>query len=261
VLLNRTVVHSGGATAGTAVLSVTLAGGVLLLLAVEGVFCLVMAAVLAYPLAIMGAYVGRALASVRSAARPTLSMLVAWPLLAFVPWEEAERFPIRSAVSSIEIDAPPERVWENVVGFSTLPPPDEWLLQMGVACPLRARIVGEGVGAVRHCEFTTGTFVEPITHWERPRRLAFDVAEQPPSMREWSPYEVVDAPHLHGGVQSLRGEFALTRLPNDRTLLEGTTWYRVKMAPNVYWSLYAGHAIVVIHQRVLSHIRHLSEAQ
>ena len=79
-------------------------------------------------------------------------------------------------------------------------------------------------------------------------------------MREWSPYEVVHAPHLHGGVQSLRGEFKLTRLPGDRTRLDGTTWYRLKMAPNAYWALYAELAIHTIHLRVLSHIRTLSEA-
>ena len=144
--------------------------------------------------------------------------------------------------------------------FSPLPPPDEWLLRAGIACPLRARIEGEGVGAVRYCEFTTGPFVEPITAWEPPYRLAFDVAQQPASMREWSPYEVVHAPHLHGGLQSVRGEFRLTRLPGDRTRLEGTTWYRVKMAPDVYWGMYADYAIHVIHRRVLAHIRKLSEA-
>ena len=116
-----------------------------------------------------------------------------------------------------------------------------------------------GVGAVRYCEFTTGPFVEPITAWVPPHRLAFDVSAQPPSMHEWSPYEVVHAPHLHGGVQSLRGEFRLERLPGDRSRLEGTTWFRVQMAPNAYWSLYADYAIHVIHQRVLAHIRRESE--
>jgi hypothetical protein len=47
--------------------------------------------------------------------------------------------------------------------------PPGWLYAAGVAYPLRARIHGEGVGAVRHCEFTTGAFVEPITAWEPPQ--------------------------------------------------------------------------------------------
>jgi len=253
------VLRSTGATVSIAALSVTLSGGVLLLLALEGVLCLLMAAVLAYPLAILGALVGRAFSGGSRSLQPTLSMLVAWPLLALLPGESAERFPVRATLSALEIDAPPERVWPHVIGFTTLPPPHEWLLKAGVACPVRARILGEGVGAVRYCEFSTGPFVEPITAWEPPYRLAFDVASQPPSMREWSPYEVVNAPHLHGGLQSLRGEFKLTRLPGDRTLLEGTTWYRLKMAPNEYWALFGDYAIHVIHERVLRHIRMLSQ--
>jgi uncharacterized membrane protein YhaH (DUF805 family) len=260
-LLNRTARQSVRATVAVSALSVTLSGGVLLLFAFEGALCLMMAAVLAYPLAIMGALLGRALAPRRQPLQTTLSMVVAWPLLAAMPWDTAERFPVSATHSSLEIDAPPERVWPHVIGFSPLPPPTEWLMKVGVACPLSARIVGEGVGAVRYCEFTTGAFVEPITVWEPPYRLGFDVAEQPPSMREWSPYEVIAAPHLHGGVQSVRGEFKLTRLPGHRTLLEGTTWYRLKMAPSSYWSLYGDYAIGVIHHRVLSHIAELSEAQ
>lgn len=263
VLFNRGSRQTVGATLFVGALSVTLAGGALLLLALEGVLCLAMAAVLAYPLAALGALFGRALAGShrepRAPSAPTLSMLVAWPLLALLPQDGAEPFPARSVLSSIEIDAPPEQVWPNVIGFSPLPPPEEWLLRAGVACPLRARIEGEGVGAIRYCEFTTGAFVEPITAWQPPYRLAFDVAAQPPSMREWSPYELVHAPHLHGGMQSQRGEFTLTRLPGGRTRLTGSTWYRLKMAPQSYWSLYADHVVHLIHGRVLSHIRRTSE--
>jgi uncharacterized membrane protein YhaH (DUF805 family) len=260
LVFNRGARRSSSGTVAVAVLSVTLMGGALLLLALEGVLCLAMAALLAYPLAILGALLGRSLCDGPRRVQPTLSMLAAWPLLATMPWDASERFPVRAAVTTLDIDAPPERVWPFVVGFSELPPPSEWLLRAGVACPRSARIVGEGVGAVRYCEFSTGAFVEPITAWDPPHRLAFDVASQPPSMREWSPYEVVHAPHLHGGLQSLRGELLLERLPGERTRLRGTTWYRLKMAPQAYWSLFGDHVIHVIHERVLGFIRSESEA-
>jgi uncharacterized membrane protein YhaH (DUF805 family) len=259
LVLNHRARRSAGATVSVALLSVTLVGGASLLLALEGLLCLAMAAPLAYPLAVLGAILGRALAQGPRPLQPTASLLVAWPLLAAVPWDTAERFPERVVLSSVDIDAPPEHVWPHVIAFPPLPPASEWLMKSGVACPLRATIEGQGVGAVRYCEFTTGPFVEPITAWDPPYRLAFDVASQPPSMREWSPYEVVHAPHLHGGLQSLRGAFQLTRLAGDRTRLEGRTWYRLKMSPNVYWAWYADYAIGVIHHRVLSFIRTLSE--
>jgi hypothetical protein len=84
--------------------------------------------------------------------------------------------PLYEVITTIEIDAPPERVWPHVIGFSELPPPAPWYFRLGIAYPTRATIKGQGVGAVRHCEFSTGAFVEPITACQPPRRLAFEVA-------------------------------------------------------------------------------------
>ena len=162
---------------------------------------------------------------------------------------------LRSEVTTVmEVDAPPEIVWNHVVSFAELPPPSRFVFDLGVAHPVRARIEGSGVGAVRHCEFSTGAFVEPITHWEPGRRLAFDVAEQPPPMTEWSFYEHVHAPHLDDFLRCQRGEFRLSELPGGRTRLEGTTWYELEMGPTAYWKLWADGLIHAIHARVLEHI-------
>jgi len=135
-------------------------------------------------------------------------------------------------VSTVEIDAPPEVVWEHVIGFDELPEPRRFLFRTGVAYPTKAHLEGEGVDAVRYCEFSTGSFVEPITVWDPPRRLAFDVAAQPPPMTEWSFHGEVDAPHLEGFLHCLRGEFRLVPLPGG---------------------------IHAIHLRVLEHIRDRAE--
>ena len=101
------------------------------------------------------------------------------------------------------MNAPPEKVWNHVVTFSELPPAEDWLFSLGIACPTCATIEGTGVGAIRHCNFTTGAFVEPITVWDEPNRLAFDVISQPPPMKELSPYDI-HPPHLDGHLESKR---------------------------------------------------------
>src|SRR6185436_19561820 len=111
----------------------------------------------------------------------------------------------------------------------------QWFFRQGIAYPVRARIDGRGVGAVRHCEFSTGAFVEPITAWEEPSRLAFDVTSQPPPMTEWSPYQDLHPPHLDSTIRSRRGEFRLIALPGGRTRLEGRTWYTLSLYPQLYW--------------------------
>jgi len=167
--------------------------------------------------------------------------------------------PTYEVVPSVVIDAPPEVVWRHVVSFRELPPPHEPLFRLGVAYPMRARIQGQGVGAVRRCEFSTGAFVEPITAWDAPRRLTFDVRDEPPPMRELSPWPVVHATHLDGYFRAVKGEFRLVPLPGGRTRLEGSTWYTLAIHPQGYWTLWANALVETIHHRVLVHIRRLAE--
>jgi uncharacterized membrane protein YhaH (DUF805 family) len=242
-----------------ALLSVAVLGGALLATAVEGAVCLIMALPLALPLAAFGgglAYCIQAVRWVRKDAPAVLGMA-----LLFVPgveWSEhkfnppPETFVVRS---SIEVHAPPEKVWQQVVAFSEIGPPSELLFRAGVAYPIRAEMLGSGVGAERHCVFSTGAFVEPIEVWDAPRRLKFSVTSNPPPMQEWSPYSHIDTPHLHGFLVSEGGQFLLTSLPDGGTRLEGTTWYRHGLWPSNYWRVWSDAVIHRIHMRVLTHIR------
>jgi hypothetical protein len=49
-------------------------------------------------------------------------------------------------------------------------------------------------------------------------------------------------------------------MANNRTLLEGTTWYRHGLWPAEYWRWWSDAIIHRIHMRVLTHIRTLAEA-
>lgn len=248
-------------TAGYCALTILWVHLALLIFALEGVICLAMSFPIAVVLAMIGSQFGAAIARLSHAGPLSPAMFVfAFPLL---PIAESQ-LPITHrdvVVSVIEVNVPPEKVFPNVVKFSDLPKSNDWLFQLGVAHPLRARIDGEGVGAVRHCEFTTGAFVEPITAWESPHRLAFDVRYQPQPMKELSIYDSVDAPHLDGYFRSVKGEFRLVPLPGGRTRLEGRTWYEMDINPGWYWQIYGRWFIHKIHGHVLSHVKNLSESQ
>jgi hypothetical protein len=45
-----------------------------------------------------------------------------------------------------------------------------------------------------------------------------------------------------------------------KTLLEGRTWFELKVHPSSYWRLWSDAIIHAIHDRVLRHIRELAEA-
>jgi len=251
---NRGHLRSAGETVGVAVATVAVAGGLLLLFAVEGVFCVAMAAPPAFVLALLGASLGRAFAQFGRGTGALVTSLLVLPLIAAT--EATVRTPdVHEVATAIEIDAPPAVVWSNVIAFAPLPPPTEWIFRSGIAYPTGATITGRGVGAVRHCQFSTGPFVEPITAWDEPHRLAFDVASMPPPMEEWGLFGPVDAPHLDGFFASKRGEFRLIALDGGaRTRLEGSTFYTMDLAPAGYWRIWAEHLLHRIHLRVLEHI-------
>jgi hypothetical protein len=250
--------RSLGACVRVACLSVLLLGAALLAFAIEGVLCIGMAVPIALPLAALGGACGY-LVQRRRWLQDAPAFLSALVLL--VPGVQVsehllapppQTFVVRS---TIDVHAPPQQVWNEVVAFSQIPPPTEWLFRSGIAYPIRAEIQGHGPGAERHCVFSTGAFVEPIEVWDEPRLLRFSVKSNPPSMEEWSPYAHLEPPHLHGFLVSEGGQFLLTPLPGGGTHLEGTTWYRHGLWPEAYWRLWSDAIIHRIHMRVLTHIR------
>ncbi|MEM1043546.1 MAG: SRPBCC family protein [Bacteroidota bacterium] len=252
-----------GECVGVATLSAVLLALGLAALGAEGAICLLMAAPLGITIAAIGGAFGYALQQrhgTRAAPPTVLAVSVVVPLLIGVEVAGPETPPLIPVRTSVEIAASPETVWEHVVAFAELPPPEDWLFKTGIAYPIRATIEGTGVGAVRRCEFTTGAFVEPVTVWEPGRRLAFTVEAQPQPMREWGFYEHVEPHHLNGYFVSERGQFLLIPLPGGGTRLEGTTWYRHHVWPNAYWQLWSDAILHRIHLRVLRHVRTLSEA-
>lgn len=263
---NRTEVRSAASTIGIAFLGALFTGTAILLFGLDGVLCLPMAFPIAASGAMAGALIARAIivSTRRTQALPLMALAPVLPLLAVMEARTAVPTP-REVTTTVEVDAPPEAVWENVVHFSELPPPAEWVFRAGIAYPIRA-VIGPradgtlGVGSVRRCEFSTGPFVEPITVWDEPHRLAFDVTSQPPSLTELSPYKNVHALHVEGYMASQGGEFRLTALPGGRTRLEGTTHYTLAIFPELYWTPWAELLLHDIHQRVLEHVKALSEA-
>lgn len=248
-----------GECMGVAMLPLLVLGVALVGIAMEGIICIVMAAPIAAFIAALGGILGYTIQSSYWMSRHSSSMMCAilLTLPAIFGAEHAAKLePPRFVVrTSIEINSPPETVWKQVVAFSEIAPPTELLFRAGVAYPVRAEITGHGPGAVRHCVFSTGPFVEPIEVWDEPRLLSFGVTSTPAPMNELTPYGHIEPKHLHGYFVSEHGQFALTALPGGRTRLEGTTSYRNAIWPGQYWRLWSDYIIHRIHTRVLEHIK------
>ena len=261
-LFNRRYPASSRETGEVTAMTLALIAGAAFLLGSEGAICLLMALPISLCVGLMGAALGRDIAL---RGEPDLGAaglaLCALPLAVVLEPSAATGRALHEVRSAVEIDAPPDAVWPQVIAFPPLPAPTEPVFRLGIAFPRYARIDGTGVGATRYCVFSTGAFVEPITAWEPGRRLAFDVTRSPAPLRELTPYAHVTPPHLDGYLAATRGEFRLVALPGGRTRLEGRTWYRLRMGPEGYWQIYSDYLIHRIHARVLEHIKRQSESR
>jgi hypothetical protein len=247
-------------------LSVVLLGLLLLGLAVEGAICLVMAAPIGLILALMGGSMGYLIQQRHwdhLQTRATFSALLLFvPFLMGTEALKPQPPPLLQVTTQIEINAPPEAVWQFLTSFPPLPPPTEWPFRVGIAYPIQSTLRGSGLGAQRECQFSSGKFIEPIQVWQKNERLVFVISGEPLVMEELSPYGHIHTRHVDGGYfQAQDAEFVLTRLPSGRTQLTGTSHYRNQMWPVFYWQLWSNAIVHQIHLRVFQHIKRLAEAE
>lgn len=247
---------------GVALLSLFITAVALVCFMIEGILCIASLLPIGAALVLIGAVVGYAVQSLppEGSGRTQSSVLCGLALAAALtlPVPNSQTL---SSVTTITVNRPPKDVWPHVIAFSEIKPPREWLFLQGVAYPVRARIEGHGVGAIRYCEFSTGPFIEPITVWDEPRELRFSVTDTPPALTEFNPLGEVITPHLDGYFDSLGGQFLLTEIAPSVTEIQATTWYTHKVAPVWYWELISDPILHLIHTRVLRHIKQEAESE
>ncbi len=250
-----------------AILTLVFVGFWILLLALDGAVCIWMALPLAIPLSILGAALGSLVMSrlrLRSGMVKTLPLLLtAGSLFGGVVAEAACNLPTpeSTVVTTVEIAAPPQVVWQHVPNVPTIVAAPALLFRLGFACPLSSQTSGEGVGAKRICLLSTGSMVERVTRWEADRCLRFDVLATPPAMVESSIYPALHPAHLESGCyQSDWGEFTLVPTDHGTTRLIGTSHYHNRIWPPQYWLPISDYIVHSVHRRVFAEIKRQSEA-
>lgn len=228
----------------------------LLLFAIEGIICIAMTLPLTGLLVWIGSYLGYKVNSgkwINTRNTTIVLFFICVSTMSFDYINKSENLiPVKTIII---VNAPIDKVWENVVTFNKIDEPTDWIFKTGISYPTNATIEGTGVGAIRYCNFSTGSFVEPITIWNEPNLLQFDVKEQPIPMNEFNPFWDIHPPHLDGYFKSYKGQFKLTKIDENKTELEGTTWYKVDIKPEIYWKTWSDFIIHRIHKRVLNHIK------
>jgi hypothetical protein len=259
-LANRKGDIGGVNTAGLVLCATALGGMALVAVALEGIICIILAAPLAVAVALPGGALGRsvALSGQRRANRSLMNV-------AFLPivFLSEQAFPPSKVVDmsqSIDVAAPADAVWRSLIHMDSIDSAPTLPFQLGVAYPVSAQIIGEGVGAKRVGVFSTGEAVERVTEWEPGRKLSFVVLSDPPALRELSPYKHVHAPHVVGYFHTITTSFALLPLPGGRTRVVLRSTHELKLDPVLYWLPLTRWVVSEDDGRVLAYVRRRSEA-
>ena len=258
-LVNRQELQSMKATNGLVLLSATLGCFGLILFALEGLICLILAAPLAAVLAIAGGALGRRAARI---GKDPMGPVYCVALLPAMFAADALYPPAVTMMTneSILIEASAPQVWQTVTSDEPIREPATLVGRLGLAYPERAHFSGRGVGAIRTGYFSTGEAREKIIDWREGRLLGFMVLSQPPAMKEMSPYRDVHAPHVAGYFETGETQFEIHAVGERQTRLTIRAVHRLRIDPVIYWEPIARWAANSNSRRVLRDIKAKSEA-
>jgi hypothetical protein len=242
-------------------LTALVALGAALVLAWEGLICIV----LWLPLTVTMATTGGLLAVVvgtllrRRRAQATVACVIALLPMAVAPAERRVATPheIREVRTSVDIQADPSVVWRAISRVRRFEPDEHgfsWTHLIGFPRPVEATLDRDGVGGVRHASFERGVvFVERVTEWQPPRRLAFTVHADPTSI----PMRSLDQHVTVGGefFDVLEGTYTIEPRPEGGVRLHLASRHRLSTRFNVYSRLWTDWLMSDIQRYILERIK------
>ena len=215
----------------------------------EGVICLIIVSPLLFGAIIVGAFIGRAM--FRRNNNTLNTSIIGIMLVLFIIDSLSEHHYENMVSDTIVVNAPPQKVWKNVVAFKRIKEKNKfWLFKIGMPSPVESTVEGYYLGAKRKCIFSNGyTFDEKIVTYDENKNLTFAITNQPRD------------PEIMGHIDIEQGQFLLKDNGDGTTTLVGNSWYKLYVFPTWYYDTWAQSITRNVHLRVMDHIKELSEVK
>jgi len=208
-----------------------------LALAIEGWACWLMIFPVFLVAASIGGLLGGYLKIRKRNDRLNISLLVLMPFLIGPIESMIEKIPgTYKANTYIDIDAPTEKIWDNVTRVKEIPiDQDKGYLTriLGFPRPVKAELNFEGVGAYREAIFTKGlVFHETVTEYKDNEKMVFTIKAYPHEI----PSTTLDEHVVIGGdyFDVLNGTYELEKLPNGLNRLHLYSHFKMNTTFNFY---------------------------
>ena len=239
--------------------------GAALLLAWEGIICILLWAPLVAIMSSLGG-VTAGLWRRRQGRRAPPAVLAGALLLPLVLAPVESRFAgsesVRTVPTSIDIAADAETVWNEIVEVPPIARSEQGtrlVHLIGFPHPVEARTLGRGVGSVRHATFEGGVlFVETVTHYDPGHRLAFSIKADPDSI----PQQTLDEHVTVGGpyFDVLEGDYRIEPLAPHRVRLHLASRHRLSTHFNLYAGAWTDFILRDVQENILDVVRKRAEA-
>lgn len=158
--------------------------------------------------------------------------------------------------TSIIINSTPDKIWKNVIRVREIKETEYhkgFFNLAGIPRPLYAELDKDTVGAKRIGHFEGGLiFRETVNHWERNKRVSFDIRVVPSSIRQ----TIFDQHVLKGNhFKFLNASYNLRRISDDQTELTLTSSYQLDTNVNFYGSFWGDKLMIDFQERLLDVIK------
>ncbi|NOT59950.1 MAG: hypothetical protein HOP19_06955 [Acidobacteria bacterium] len=206
----------------------------------EGIICVFLWGPLFMVLSSVGALLALFVREVLGTNKPNAFVLCSVAVLPFLitPIERQFTPPsqMRTVATQIEIASDVATVWRNIERVPAIQPAEHSFALshlIGFPKPDEARLIGSGVGAIRHATFERGVlFIETITDWQPQQYLAFtikaDADKIPPTTLDQ--HVTVGGPYF----DVLQGDYRIEPLANGRVRLHLGSTHRLSTRFNFY---------------------------
>lgn len=230
-----------------------------LVLAIEGIICTILFA----PLFLAGASIGGLLAKLSSNiihGKKHIYSVVFLVIPIFAPFYEAGLQPkqiLTAVINEIIVSASPVDIWREVKEVAPIHESEiDFSIThlIGFPKPIEAKLVGEGIGAVRHASFTGDlVFTEQVTEWQEYQKIAFDIDVN----AEEIPPTTLDEHVTIGGkyFDVLNGKYELEQIAENRTRVRLTSNFRINTHFNWYANLWAKKIMGDIQSNILKIVK------
>jgi hypothetical protein len=205
--------------------------------AVEGLICVVFWLPAYIALTAAGGVAGCLLVRVRKNRDAFLGLVFLMPYgVALVEHEIPAALDVRRVETQIDIDAPADLVWEQIVDVPVIEEDEHgfaWSHVIGFPRPVSARSSSRSLGALREARFERGVvFFERVTRYEPYSTLEFDITADDRSVPEGALDEHVTLGGPYFDV--LHGAYRIEPLANGTTRLHLSSEHRLSTHFNSY---------------------------